>query len=84
MSIAANRKSRIRCVVCSEPYSAMMSRLHNDANVLALGARVVGNELALMICHTFLETGYEAERHVRRVEMLSPTVPVIDRAEGEH
>ena len=61
----------IRCVVCSEPYSAEMSRRHNDANMLAFGARVVGVELAKMIVRTWLTTPFEGGRHQRRVDMLS-------------
>ena len=56
MSLCANKVNGIRCVVCSEPYSAMMSRRHNDANMLAFGARVVGLDLAKMIVDTWLST----------------------------
>ncbi len=70
IGIAANKVPGIRCCTCSEPYSAMMSRQHNDANMLALGARVVGNELARMIVRLWLETPYEGGRHARRVDQL--------------
>lgn len=72
ISLAANKVRGIRCVVCSEPYSAKMARLHNDANMLALGARVVGPELAKMIVETFITTGFEGGRHAARVAMLEP------------
>lgn len=71
MMLAANKVDGIRCVVCSEPYSAEMSRRHNDANMLSLGARVVGVELAKMIVRTWLTTPFEGGRHQRRVDMLS-------------
>ena len=57
-------------MVCSEPYSAQMARLHNNANMLAFGARVIGPELAKMITRTFLETDFEGGRHQRRVDMI--------------
>ena len=71
MMLAANKVDGIRCVACSEPYSAEMSRRHNDANMLAFGARVVGVELAKMIVRTWLTTPFEGGRHQRRVDMLS-------------
>ena len=77
MSLVANKVKGIRCVVCSEPYSAQMSRLHNDTNVLAFGARVVGDELAKMIVRTWLETPFEGGRHQTRVDMIS----AIERGE---
>jgi ribose 5-phosphate isomerase B len=70
MSIAANRHKGIRCALCSDTYTARMTRAHNDANVLALGARVVGVGLAEDILDIFLSTPYEGGRHARRVEML--------------
>lgn len=72
MSIAANRHTAVRAVVCSEPLSARMSRLHNDANVLCLGARVVGPDTALDILDAFLGAKYEGGRHARRVAKLAP------------
>lgn len=71
MSIAANKIKGVRCVVCSEPYSAEMSRLHNDSNVLALGSRVVGTELAKTILDWWLQAEYQGERHQIRVDMIS-------------
>ena len=60
----------MRCVVCSEPYSAVLSRRHNDSNVLAFGARVIGNEMAKLITQQWLETEFEGGRHQRRVNQL--------------
>ena len=77
ISLAANKVPGIRCVVCSEPYSAKLSRMHNDSNMLAFGARVVGPELAKMITKMWLETDFEGGRHQRRVDMLS----ALDRRE---
>ncbi len=71
ISIAANKIHGIRAVVCSEPYSALLSRRHNDTNVLALGARVVGSALALMIVDAWLAGKYEGGRHAKRVDMLT-------------
>jgi len=70
ISIAANKVRGIRAVVCSEPYSAKLSRLHNDTNILSLGARVVGTELAKMIIEVWLETPFEGGRHGERVKMI--------------
>lgn len=71
ISIAANKVKGVRCCCCSEPYSARMSRRHNNANALAMGGRVVGDELALMIVDEFLATEFEGERHKRRVNLIS-------------
>ncbi len=70
MAIAANKHQGIRAVVCSEPYSAAMARRHNDANVLCMGARVVGGGLGLEILEAFLAQDFEGGRHVRRVDKL--------------
>jgi ribose 5-phosphate isomerase B len=71
ISIAANKVKGIRAVVCSEPYSAKLSRAHNDTNILALGARVVGIDLAKMIIDIWLSTEFEGGRHQTRVQMIS-------------
>lgn len=71
ISIAANKVKGIRAVVCSEPYSALLSRQHNDTNVLAFGARVVGGDLALMIVDAWLSGVYEGGRHAKRVQMIA-------------
>ena len=70
ISIAANKVKGIRACVCSEPFTAKMSRAHNDCNVLAFGARVVGGELAKMIVDTWINTEFEGGRHQRRVDLL--------------
>ena len=70
MSMAANKIRGIRCALCSEGYSAEMTRRHNDANVLALGGRVVGPGLALEIVDIFLKTPFEGGRHARRVSQV--------------
>jgi ribose 5-phosphate isomerase B len=72
MSIAANRHAGVRAVVCSEPLSARMSRRHNDANVLCLGARVVGPDTALDILDAFLSAPFEGGRHQKRVDKITP------------
>ena len=75
ISLAANRVRGIRAVVCSEPYSASLSRAHNNTNVLAFGARVVGVELAKLIVKRWLETEFEGGRHAARVQMLDEIKP---------
>jgi ribose 5-phosphate isomerase B len=71
ISMAANKVPGARCVLASEPYTAVLSRQHNDANMLAMGARVVGEGLAFMIVDQFLAAKNEGGRHARRVEMLA-------------
>lgn len=71
ISIAANKVKGIRCVNCSEPYSALLSRQHNDTNMLALGARVVGKDLAAMIVDAWLSGKYEGGRHAVRVAEIA-------------
>ena len=71
VSITANKVHGIRAVVCSEPYSALLSRRHNDTNILAFGARVVGADLALMIVDAWLSGVYEGGRHAKRVQMIA-------------
>lgn len=70
ISLAANKVKGIRACVCSEPYTARMSRLHNNCNVLCFGARVVGSELAKMIVEEWLKTSFEGGRHQRRVDQI--------------
>jgi len=70
MCIAANKVRGIRAVVCSEPYTARLSREHNNAQILCIGARVVGSELAKTIVDAFLEAKFEGGRHQTRVEMF--------------
>ena len=71
ISIAANKVKGIRCACCSDCFSAHFTRLHNDANILAMGGRVIGPGLACMMVDTFLETKFEGGRHARRVELIT-------------
>ena len=71
ISLAANKVKGIRAAVCSEPFTAKMARAHNDCNILAFGARVVGGELAKMMVDTWLNTEFEGGRHQRRVDMIT-------------
>ncbi len=71
VSITANKVKGVRCALCSEPYSAKLTRLHNDSNMLAFGARVIGPELARMIVETWLTTPFEGGRHQRRVDLIT-------------
>jgi ribose 5-phosphate isomerase B len=75
ISLAANRVRGVRAVVCSEPYSAALSREHNNTNVLAFGARVVGIELAKLIVKSWLSAEFEGGRHEKRVKMLDEIKP---------
>jgi len=70
ISLAANKVKGVRACVCSEPYTAKLSRMHNDSNVLAFGARVIGVELAKMITDAWLDAKFEGGRHQRRVDMM--------------
>jgi ribose 5-phosphate isomerase B len=70
MSIVANRFSGIRAALCHEPFSAKMARLHNNANVLVLGGRIIGDGIALEIVKTFFETPFEGGRHERRINLI--------------
>ena len=70
ISISANKVKGIRAALCGDCYSAEYTRRHNDANVLALGARVLGEGLALKIVDTFLNTEFEGGRHARRVALI--------------
>ena len=70
ISIAVNRHPAARCALVSEPLSASLARQHNDANVIALGARLVGIEMAKACITSFLETAFLGDRHQRRVEKL--------------
>ncbi len=70
MAMAANKVSGIRASVCGDTFSARATRAHNDSNILCLGARVIGEGLALDIIDIWLNTEFEDGRHVRRVEMI--------------
>lgn len=71
ISIAVNRVAAARCALVSEPLSASLARQHNDANVIALGARLIGIEMARACITTFLDTEFLGDRHQRRVDKLS-------------
>lgn len=70
MSMTANKIRGIRCALCSDCFSAEMTRRHNDANVLALGGRVLGTELARRIMSIFLATPFDGGRHQRRIDQM--------------
>lgn len=70
IGLAANKVQGIRCAMVSEPYSALMARRHNDANMLALGARVLGTEYAKLIVRSFVTAKFEGARHARRVDQI--------------
>jgi len=72
MSYAANRHAGIRCALVSETTSARLARAHNDANMLALGGRMIGEEMAIDILRSFLATAYEGGRHDRRITKINP------------
>lgn len=78
IGMAAGKVRGVRCVCCSDTYSAKMSRLHNNANMLSLGSRVVGPELAKDIARIWLTTDFEGERHARRVGQIDR----LDRGEA--
>lgn len=71
ISLAANKVKGIRAAVCSEPYSARLTRQHNNANIIAFGARVIGTATAEMIVDEFLNAKYEGGRHQGRIDMIS-------------
>jgi len=71
ISIAANKVKGIRCALCADSLSAEMCRRHNDANMLAMGAGIVGGSLAERIVEVFLQTEFEGGRHARRVQLIS-------------
>lgn len=71
MSISANKITGIRAAACSDYYSVKYTRLHNDANVLCLGARVVGDEYALELINVFINTEFEGGRHANRVQLIA-------------
>ena len=75
ISIAANKVAGIRCAHCTDPLSAEMTRRHNDANVLALGAGITGPNLAKRMVEVFLNTEFEGGRHARRVAQLDAIRP---------
>ncbi len=71
MSICANKVKGVRCALCGDCFSAEATRRHNDANILAMGARVIGVGLALKIVDAFLDTPFEGGRHQRRIDKIT-------------
>jgi len=82
MSMAANRYPGIRAALCHEAFTARMSREHNDANVLCLGGRVLGVEIALEIVRVWTATPFAAGRHARRIALFGPDGPLERDAAG--
>lgn len=74
-AIAANKVSGVRCALCWSEETARLGRAHNDANVIAIGARTIPLDLALRIVDIFLKTPFDGGRHARRIAMLEPTPP---------
>ena len=70
ISIAANKVKGIRAVCCSEPFSAKLSKQHNNSNILCFGARVVGTELAKMIVESWMDAEFQGGRHQIRIDMI--------------
>ena len=81
MSIVANRFPRVRAALCHDNFTARMSRLHNDANVLVMGERVIGRGVALDIVKAWLETEFEGSRHQRRLDKIREIEASIGSAE---
>jgi ribose 5-phosphate isomerase B len=82
MSMVANKFPHVRAALCNDLFSAKMSRLHNDANVLVLGGRIIGKDLASEIVRTWMSTAFEGERHMRRlnkIKKIEETVNSNDR-----
>lgn len=82
ISIAANRHAHVRAALCTDATAARLSRLHNDANVLALGARLIGDEVAKDCLKVFLDTPFEGGRHTRRVDKMSRPVDAVDKTKA--
>ncbi len=70
MSMAANRSANVRAALCSDVFSARMSRMHNDSNILVLGGRVTGDILAYELVRTWLDTEFEGGRHLERIQSI--------------
>ncbi len=88
ISLSANKVHGIRAVGCSEPYTARLSRQHNNTNILAFGARVIGTEMAKMIVDEWLAAEYEGGRHQKRIDMISEIeqtqgLKAVDEAEKQ-
>ncbi|MDD2605247.1 MAG: ribose 5-phosphate isomerase B [Desulfobacterales bacterium] len=75
MSMVANRFPGVRAALCAEPLTAALSRRHNDANILVMGGRMIGETMALEILTVWLQTAFEGDRHQRRIAMFDRTRP---------
>ena len=71
MSMVANRFAGVRAALCTDPFTAAMSRRHNDANILVMGGRMIGETMALEILRVWLETPFEGDRHQRRIDIFN-------------
>jgi ribose 5-phosphate isomerase B len=78
MSMVANKYAHVRAALCNDLFSAMMSRRHNNANILVMGGRVIGDGLALEIVKTWLETAFEGGRHQSRLDQFDESPPAED------
>ncbi len=79
MSIVANKFPNVRAALCNDLFSAKMSRLHNDANILVMGGRIIGPDLAKEIVRTWLTTSFEGERHLKRLHKITTVEEKINR-----
>jgi len=70
ISMAANKFKNIRAALCSDVYSAKMAKQHNNAQIICMGGRVTGQDLAFMIADTWLETEFEGDRHIKRINKI--------------
>ena len=85
MSIVANKFPNVRAALCSDMFTARMSRLHNDANVLVLGGRMLEKDIALLMVEAWLKTGFEGGRHQRRLDKIRELEKgLYNNEEGEH
>ena len=78
MSMVANKFPNVRAALCNDLFSAKMSRLHNDANVLVLGGRIIGKDLASEIVRTWMSTAFEGDRHMRRLNKIKKIEETLD------
>ena len=78
MSMVANKFPNVRAALCNDLFSARMSRLHNDANILVLGGRIIGKDLAAEIVRTWLSTAFEGDRHMRRLNKIKKIEETIN------
>lgn len=82
MSMVANKFPNVRAALCNDLFSAKMSRLHNDANILVLGGRIIGKDLAAEIVRTWLDTAFEGDRHMRRLQKIKKIEDTVNGNEN--